>query len=306
MLKNFFLILFSLIISCIFWLAVVSTEQNIKTFEENIRIENFNIPENLFVSSSKKHVSIKVDASKEVMKDLGVENFQAFVDLSEMLTGEQRVKIVVKSTSPQVRIVSYAPKEVLIKLEEVQEKSMPIELELEGSVSEDYSIEKESIDLKLAIIRAGETILNQVNTVKAVLKLQGETSNIIKKIPLLAFNAEGEILDTVEISPLEVEVSVLLSQVTDTKNIGIKVPITGEIEAENLFIKSIHISPSITELRAKKYVLDNIDFIEAQELDISEITQSSTFHKKIIPPLGTEIIGAKRVDIKVEIEEITY
>jgi YbbR domain-containing protein len=304
MLKNFFLIFLSLTISCVFWLAVVSTQQNIKTFEKNIPIEHFNIPESLFVSSPKRHVSIKVDASKEIMKDLSIENFQAFVDLSEMNTGEQKAQIVLKSALPQVRIVSSIPKEILIKLEEVQEKSMAIELQLEGSISEDYSIEKENTDIQFAIIHAGESILNQVDTVKAVLQLQGETSNISKKIPLMAFNAENEVLDTVEIKPNEVEVSVLLSQVTDTKNTGIKVPIVGVIQEENLFIKSIHISPSITELRAKKYVLDNIDFVSTQELDISEITKSTIFHKKITPPLGTEIIGAKRVDIEVIVENI--
>jgi YbbR domain-containing protein len=304
MLKSFFLIFFSLILSCFFWLGIVSTEQNIKTFNQNIHIQHFNIPENIFASSGKQDMSITVDADKEILNTINMNNFEVFINLSDMNIGESIVPITIKSPMPEIRIVSYHPKETLVKLEEIQEKTIPITLEIQGSTSKDYRITEKILNTQNAIVYAGESILNDINDIKAIITLQGETNNIQKKVELIAFNSQNEVLKTIKVEPPEVEVSLILSQITDTKNVGIKTNFIGNIKKDNIYIQSINIAPNISTLRGKKYILNKVDFIHTEEIDITNITESESFRVKIIAPIGTEIIGKHFIDVRVEIKSI--
>ena len=304
MLKSFFLVFFSFILSCFFWLGIVSTEQNIKTFNQNIYIQHFNVPENIFASSQKQDMSITVDAKKEILNTINMNNFEVFINLSDINIGESIVPITIKSPDPEIRIVSYSPKETLVKLEKIQEKTIPITLDIQGSTSKDYRITEKILNTQNAVVYAGESILNDIKDVKAIITLQGETNNIQKKIELSVFNSQNEVLQTIKIEPPEVEVSLLLSQITDTKNVGIKASFIGNIKKDNIYIQSINTSPNITTLRGKKYILNKVDFIHTEDIDISNITESENFRIKIIPPIGAEIIGKHFIDVFIEIGNI--
>ncbi len=302
--KNIGLVFLSLIASLIFWLAVISTQQNIKVFEDEIPIKHFNVPETLFISSEIPPVTIRIDTTKEILKTTTQEDFQAFIDFSKAQMGTRLFPIEVKSENPKIRIVSFSPKEIEVILEEEKEKIMKIEIKTEGEVSENFIVENIQPEVSEVTIKAGETILNKITQIKAILKFNGEQDSFQKKVNLRAYDSKDSIIKDIEIIPENIEIKAELSQVTDTKIIGVKPNVTGKLEKENYYVKSITVYPNITEIRAKKHILNGVDYVQTKEIDISQIEETKTLSVKIIPPLNTEITGSKEVKVDIILEEI--
>jgi len=304
MLKNVALIVLSLILSCLFWLGFVGSQQNIKTFDQPISVEIFNVPEGLSVSTEVPSVSIKIDANKDIYKELTENDFQAFINLAEAEPGKKTFTIEVNSNNPLVRIVSFTPGSVEMTLEEKKEEKFKIELGFAGEVAEGFTVQQSNQSAWETLAKGGDLALSKISYVKGIIELHGEKSNFKRKVQLYAYDNNGNQIKEVELIPAYIDADVVLSQVTESKAVGIKVPITGELNNAGLYVKGVKISPNLTEIRAKQYVLNTIDTVNTEEVDISDFTATQTLFLKIIPPLEAEITGTKSVKVVIEIEPV--
>lgn len=304
MTKTAWLLLLSFFISSIFWLATVSSQQNIKIFEEPIAVKFFNVPEGLHVTSAPINISIKIDTSKDKTKKIFAENFQSFIDFTNAKIGENNFQIQVKTQDQSIRIVSYSPKELTLNLEKVQEKMLEPTLEMTGNVSKNYTVKTAEIVEKQVTVTAGESDLDNIIRVKAVLELKGESNSIEKTLEFKAYNSKNQIVENAEISPSNTDVTVTLSQIADTKLVGIKVPIIGTLKKENTYVKSVSITPQTAEIRGKKYALNDVQFIQTNPVDISDLTESTTLAVQAIPPLDIEFTTPINVQVEIILDSL--
>ena len=305
MLRTLSLFLLAFLIACTFWLATISSQQNIKTFEEAISVTFFNIPEGLHAQSESPKIEIKIDSLKEKNPQINTENFQAFIDLSEAEAGSKIFSIDVRSQDPNIRIVSYSPSQTEVTLESIQQKYFPIEIEELGEVSVNYEVEDLSTTLRSALIKAGQTTLNNIVAIKARIEFQGEENSFSRLIKLQAFDANDNPLPYVDITPKSTEIKAQLTQVKEEKIVGVKLPIVGKLGVEDMFVSSISYSPQTTTIQAKKFILENIQHIQAEELDLSSITKSGAYSKEILPELNTEITGEETIKVIIELSPLT-
>ncbi len=302
MIKNIILLAISLILASIFWLGVISIKQNISNINSDFNIKSFNIPEGLAIATELPMIKIKVDSPEDIFNKIDVNDFETYIDFSYASEGINVYPIEINNDS-NVRVVSYEPKEIEIKLEQVQEKNLEVKLEIQGKLSEDFDIIKQSIDKTFVKIKSAEAILSKIKNIKGILILEWETTNIKRNVILKAFNDKNEEIKNVQIIPNTVVANISITQKSIIKTVGIK-PNFKENLNQNIFIKSIKISPNFTEIRGKKQILESINFIQTEEIDLSILKVNTSKIIKLIPPLNTEITDAKQVKLEIEVDRI--
>jgi YbbR domain-containing protein len=303
MIQKFLTYFISLFLASLTWLALVSTQQNIKNYEEGIELKYFNLPENLSVSNQNKEVKIKVD-TRENLKDIKKNDFQAFVDLSEIKAGEHSLEIQVKSNNPKVRIVSFKPSKIDLKLEENKEREFEIDLLKKGKLNPNYSVDTINFSPKKVKVKGAPSILNQVQKVKLELNFNGESQNFSKSLKLLAVNENNKIISNLVLDPSELTAEVKLTEISVNKKVGVKLNLKNIQTKENFYVESIKFSPQFTEIRGKKYIVNNYDNLQTEEINLTNLDKDISINKKIVSPLYTELIGKKNVNIQIKIKKI--
>lgn len=303
MIKQIAIFIFSAFIATIFWLALVSTGQNIKVYENPVTVKYFNVPEGLSIISKEISVQLKIDTAENT-KNLSPDTFQAFVDLSEAKTKELNLPIQVKSNNPRIRIVSYEPKSADIAMEDIEERLFNVNLETRGKIDDNYEIESSKLSKDKIKLKGGKSVLDRVSKLLAILQLNSENTDFNKNATLKAYDSENNEVNNISYEQETVEVEVRLDRQVYEKTVGIKLPITGNIANENSYLKSIKISPQFTEISGPKFSVELYENINTEELDLSEITKSTSIYKRILAPNYTQITGIKQVKVDIEIEQL--
>ncbi|HPO05976.1 MAG TPA: CdaR family protein, partial [Candidatus Gracilibacteria bacterium] len=262
MLKQFFLIGLSFFLAVIFWLAIVSSEQNIKKITAGVPVQIRNLPTELVLTNTLPLLSVKVDTSNEVFQKIDISDFDAYVDFASTQITEDEWPIFLKSSNANVRIVSYEPKSVFLNLEGVREKKVSLEIAYEGRVSPDYLLEKAKLNPSEVILKGSSADLAKVKKTQVFVKLANETQDFTKTLEVKAYDAEGNVVPNLHIDPAKVDLSVVLTQLMETKVVGVEVPVESNLQVANFYLKSLQVIPSTLKVKGDKKLLDALTVIK--------------------------------------------
>lgn len=304
MLKNIGLFLLAFSIACIFWLATVSSQQNIKSYENPIPVKLFNTPEGMHAQTLIENISIKIDSIQTKTPQIQAENFQAFIDLSEARLGTQLLPIQVKSQDANIRIVSFYPSNAEVILEKTQESSFQLTIEKKGNISPNLFVENISGSDESVVIRAGNQTLKNIKKVVAFIEINNQEEPFRTTVPVQAFDKNNVLIQNIDITPKDVTINVEIHPINEEKIVGIKLNTSGNITTPNVFIESLSFEPNIATVQAKSSVLQNISHLQTEELDLSSLKESQDISLKILPPENAEIVSDANVIVHVIIKPI--
>ena len=161
-------------------------------------------------------------------------------------------------------------------------------------------------DIELArdnvIVKGAEYKLKEVASVKALVDVNdipnpkaGEIT--LKNVPLVAYDAEGEILD-VEIVPKNVSAKITIT--SPSKEVPIKIVPVGDL-AFGRSIKSITSSVSSVTVYGEQSAVDKIEQLEV-EIDVKGLEKDKEFHVTLKKPSGITELSSKTLTVKVKID----
>ena len=137
------LALLSLVLGFAVWLAVTDVENPTRTatFPAAITVEAVNIDRTLAVSNTLQRVEVTLSAPDDRWERLTSENLRAHVDLAGLEGREQIVPVQVDVRGiAGVRVAQVTPPTLLVNLEPLTTKRVPIAPVLRGSVPLGYEV----------------------------------------------------------------------------------------------------------------------------------------------------------------------
>ncbi len=262
--RNTMLKVFSLIIAILLW-AFVQLAQN-----PEISYDVFEVPvtitgeaginnEGFVISNPPANLSTNVTIStkRTYLNSFDHASLSAYVDVSNSKdAGDHTLPIRVRTSDPNVAIISKSPANVSLYVDRIITVRKPIRISYDGNMAKDYYIDAKNVSIspKEATIKVPELVEKNIHEIVVHLDMTDVTSDINGQFAGVAVNAEGE------------EVMDKFLSVTD-EAISVKVPV---LKRKTVPVSMTDLPESIRE----QYTLSKNEVeIAGSEADLNKITQ---------------------------------
>ena len=225
------------------------------------------------------------------------------MDLSRLGPGIQQVPIVPESSDPQVRVVEVIPSTASVRLEEIQDRTVPVKVNLLGNVPFGYVYGTPVVQPEVVTVNGPASLVETVEMVTVDVRVEGITVDIDAPFHPTAVDATGTAVRNVRTDPQTVRVQIPVSQQVSYKQVGVRASISGEV-APGYWIQSVNTEPSSVTVVGDPKALGTIDYLDTATLDVSNASSTITRDLRIITPDGASLIQQQTARVQVNISPL--
>ncbi|MFN8445042.1 MAG: CdaR family protein [Caldilineaceae bacterium] len=299
----------SLLVSIIFafaiWLYVNNLENPIVTRElsQRIQVTVRGLQSDLqpIQDLANQSVRVSVKAPLTVWQDLTVEDFSAYIDLTGMGIGSHTVPIVVDSTNPQAEIVDIQQPELMVQLDQLATKEMPIQVELLDRVALGFEAKTPNVDPISVTVAGPKTQVDLVTNIVASMYVHNAKSQVESTQPLTAINRQHRVVTGVMLDPMVADIVIPIDPQRGLKTVAVRLNLVGQ-PAYGYRLSTVKVEPSTVIVQGDPQVIDAVPgFIETEPIDLTNV--SSEINKQIVlmPPSGTTVADGGAVNVRISI-----
>lgn len=298
--NNITIKVFALLIAILLWNIVMNKEN--PELPREIR----NIPVSYSNTSNLDRLGLVIMEPKEItanvkvkgrindMSDFSAKNIVVKIDLSGYSEGQVRVPVTVSliNQKSSIAVTDWEPKEVLFTFDKVITKDIPIDIQVEGQLAENYLLGDVTSKSQFISIRGPRTWVNEVNRVVSSVDINGITEDAVRTRPVQILDGQGnEVLGVDKIpSVIDINVSVL-----KTNAIPIELITENELP-ENFTITNIEISPRTVSIKSKGNI-SKIEKINTKPIDINSLLEQTSMEVELDLPEGVELLNPREKTI---------
>ncbi len=290
-------------------LAVTNTDPVVKrTYGQPVTIEVVGLDPSLVVTNEiPQTISLVLSAPTSTWNgDLSATNaVRAIVDLSGKGEGTYKIPVKLQIDARPVKIESYTPDVVDVRLEKLFSKSFDINLEYPSAPAIGYDAGAPQMDAQTATVSGPASLVDRVSEVRATLDISQATQNINRDIPLVALDSNGLRVSGVTVSPNTVNVKVDITQRGGYRNVTVKVVTSGQI-ASGYRLTNISANPLVvTVYSTDPDLVNNLPgFVETNAVNLSGADTDQTVSVPLNLPSGVIVVGESTVRVSVSISPI--
>ncbi|MED2181698.1 YbbR-like domain-containing protein [Bacillus wiedmannii] len=313
--NHWFLKGISLLLACMLFMSATLTEKNttsgIMPFANDAKETLTNYAINLKYDEEKYIVSgipsegvkVKLEGPKAAVATAKAKKqFDIPVDLRDSEKGTYEVSLKTNGLPDDVK-GTVQPSTIKITLHEKARKYVHVDLKLsnEDQMPAGSTLEKSNIKPDTVEVVGTKEEIESISSAKAYIDLKGVNKTVTKTAEVTLYNREGKRLN-VRTSPSKISVTLNVATQATANNTEKTVPVTytkkGSLP-EGLAVTNISIEPREVTIAGPKDILDNIQSIEGVEVDLSQLTEATTFDTSVLLPKG--VTSAKPNQVKVSV-----
>lgn len=267
----------------------------------DVPVETFYDRENLVVSGIPQSVTVTLEGPTASVKPTALQkDFEIIADLSNLGIGTHEVTLEPRNLSDRLS-VAIEPAVASVTIHERISEDFPVDVDFinRGQMEEGYQAEQPIVKPNIVKVTGSRELIESIALVKARVDLKGVNESIEQQSRVTVYDREGNTLN-VEIDPPVVDVNVPIT--SPFKSVPLKINRKGSLK-ENLSITKVEAVPNEVTVYGPKSAIDKLEFIDNIELDLTEITESTTIEVDVPVPDGVKRVVPEKVKINVEVEK---
>lgn len=302
----------SLIIAIIVWAVIINIDDPYKTRSFNVEVETIN--ESALNSVNKVYeviegstALVKVKGKKSVVDKLGSSDIRATADLSNLsvvnaVTIQPSLRMI-----PSSEVTLECGQVLRVLLEDRESKQVKVNVISSGIPGEGYTLGECTAKPNMIEVSGGESSVERITSVRVFLNVNGATEDFAKKLTPVAYDENGNKVESGTLSFSSGLVRVF-AQILEDKAVPVKVKIMGK-PANGYEYISTDCLPETVEIAGTSRKLSNISDIVIP-VDITGMTTSSPKLEQDIYisdylPLGVSAVeGSETVSIRITLEQV--
>ena len=236
-------------------------------------------------------VSLHLEGNRTDLNNLNSANISIDVDASRIYeagTHNLSYSITYPGDIPgsAITVLSQNPGTVTVVVAERISKSVPVEIQYIGSLSEDYMADKENkvLDYESVTVTGPKDVIDSIAMAYIQVNLEGRSESISGQFVYTLCNEKGEPVD-VELVTTDVEFVNLTLRILRVKEIGLTLNVIegGGATTANT---DITIDPPTILISGSDGLLEDLDKLELDTVDLSQMLQDETLTFPIKLPEG--------------------
>jgi len=230
-------------------------------------------------------------------------NFDVYVDLEGLSPGTHTVPIKHDGVSSRID-VSFEPENIEVTIEERSSGTYDVAVDYSNldQMPEGFEIESATVTPQQVEITSAQSVIDRISSVKAFVDVEGiKESMTLTDVPVRIYDNEGNQMNA-RIEPGTVTVD--LEVINPNKEVPIDVTTSGELPDGVRLIETSVEDENVT-VYAPSSQLEDIEQVETEPIDLSEITETTTLEVALLVPDNATNLSRETIDVTVEVEEET-
>lgn len=303
----------SLVLAIIFWLWIASQSESPGLFGRqtlDIPLVIYNQPSNLVLVSKVSSVKIVLDNNNN--QSISVKDLFAYVDLKDAVAGEHSFEVFVER--PQgINLEEINPKSVVLRLEPVKDKILPVVAVLSGTPSSGFTAGEPIITPPVVNIRGPVSILEKLERVYVDIDVSGVKDSLQVERGIIYRDIEGKgifdpnpNLESLRAFPDTVDVVVpIIQRGTASKMLPLRVSTRGTPPA-GMAVRAVTPLPAQVQVLGDEEVLQTLQYITLRAIDVSGINSNRVLNialETIELPDGVSFSDGTKISVMVTVGE---
>lgn len=309
-LKNIPTLVLAFALAVAVWISAVTADDPTvqRQYTRPVPVEIVGIDPGLVITSeNSQQVTLTLSAPQSIWNTvLNRETpARAVVDLSGLGPGSHTLPIQIQKTARLVQVADYSPDSVTITLEPLSNKTYPIRIIQRGEPEVGFVASSPSISDESATVSGAESLVNQVQEVRAVLDLAQVRENVNRTLDLQAVDSNENPVSGVSISPETVSVSSTITNRGGYRNVVVKVATSGLIASGYRLTNISVFPPAVTVFSTNPQIVNDLPgYVETASLDLTGAKDDLDVRLPLELPPGVSVVGDQTVSVQVGIAAI--
>ncbi|GBD29475.1 CdaA regulatory protein CdaR [bacterium HR32] len=229
------------------------------------------LPAGLQVLRLPSRVEARVRGPRSAMVELGTNSLEAYVDLSEVTEpGEYRVPVRAQIPAPGVQVVSLEPDEVVVSVDAVARRQVPVEVDLQGSPLPGVVVGQPSVQPGRVAVQGPRSLVQQVQRAWVAVDVSGLRASLTQSLRVRVVDASGAELAGLAVQPQNVQVTVPVGEGTLTRTVPVVPTVTGQ-PPPGLSVALVEAAPSVVTVRGPQDLVVNLSVVLTEPVDVSAV-----------------------------------
>lgn len=315
--RNFSLKILSALCAIILWTVIVNI------YDPTTGVTISNVPVQLINTESLtdkdytyevvdgSKISVYISGPKSVITDIKAADIVATADLSEITAFADYVDIDVKVVKDGRTLtnVEVTPRTTAVKLdiENRVTQQFDINMEVNGTEAEGYVVTRQSVSPSSIKITGSSTTIAKIAKVKAICDIGGAQEDVQSIVPIVLYDAEGNVIDdpNLELSKSEVE---YFASVKMSKTVPIKYSSVSGQPEDGYVVRKIVCSPEQVVISGDEKALEKITevTIPPEAFNVGGLSSDKVFRVWIANylPSDVSVVSDSVIEVTVMISDI--
>ncbi len=247
-------------------------------------------------------VSVRIRAPQSVFETLG-NTVQVAVDLSKLGPGEHVVQLAPAINAQPSLLLSSRPNTATVVIENTARQTFSVKVSIAGTPAIGYRTLSPIVTPMAAVITGTSQVVTQVATLEAIVNVDNVRSSAEQTVPLVALDAAGNPIGGLNISPKAVTVRVPVEQLSNYRDLAVRVKITGQ-PANGYAVTGVEYAPQVVTVFGPRDAIQQLPgFIETLDVSIDRAKQNLEQRVGLnVPPNVSLVSENQSVSVRVQIE----
>jgi len=253
-------------------------------------------------------VTITLEADRETLAATSISDVQAYVSLSGLGPADHIVPVGARVTLPgrQPDITAIVPSHVPIRIDQVISQTVPLTIEVDGTVPFSYEPRTPSAiaqgeSITETLVTGPRNQVEQVVQTRATANIDQLTANYDSPRQVEALGADGKLVAGVTVVPQSVRVLVPIVSSVGIKRVPVVPHVVGD-PASGYVVAGVTITPQFVRLTGSAGPLEQVQSIETQPVDVAGASGTISRTVRLQDLNGTSLLAGEPVSATVQVQ----
>ncbi len=283
--------------------------QTTQDFTSPVPIQIVNAPSDVIVLSNPGAVSrIRYVAPPDLGLRIDSSTFRASVDLDEVDpgAGSLSLDVVVEAIDPRIQVLDFDPRAIVVELDRVATKSVPIRAVL-LNIPSGFETGEPTVEGSTAIVRGPQSVVSRVTEVQAPVTIDGSGIDVNQLVTLVPVDDQATAISSavrVDVEPAQVRVRVPIFTDRRSKTLPVRPNVVGT-PAAGFEVASVEVDPAVASVEGDANDLAGLDRADTQPIDVAGASSTVTQTVGLALPEGVQPLGSGTVQVTIRLIPVT-
>ncbi len=232
-------------------------------------------------------INVRVTGKRSEMAKFSASSIYAEVDLSGYNEGNVKIPVTVGllDQASGIRVINHEPKEVLFSFDRIISREIPVSIDYQGELPENYVQGAVSSRPQSILISGPRTWINEVEKAQGIINLEDKTESFTISTPIKILNDSGEEVRGVAKDPGFIDVTLPIYRAVE---LPVELVTINELP-DNYAITDIEISPETVAVKVDNTVA-GLTELRTVEIDINSMLEAESMEVKLVLPEGVSLL----------------
>ena len=272
-----------------------------ETFPGRIPIQVLNQPGNAFIIGNLDDVtSIRYLAIGTNRPAVTTASFTATIDLAgiPVAAGSPPVSVpvIVRATDPSnIQVIDFSPSRIQVRLDPLISKSVPVQVD-HGTVPAGLDVREPVVSQDSVTVSGPESSVVLVAAAQARVLIQPSGIDINQAVDLVAVDARGDVVPTVELQPNSVRVTIQIGSQLSTRALPVN-PVLAGTPDPSAAITGVEAAPLLVTVEGESALLSTLVNIDTKPVSIAGATSDVVADVQLDLPPGVTALDVTTVRV---------